>query len=176
MVEASYSVQLEPWRDFYTLTGTAAATLMGLLFVALSLNPRIMTDTGSEHLRAWAGQTMSNLVALVILSLICMMPDLDSPAFALALLLTGGQGLVRATIRLRHVLVNDRGAWRARDLILRLVLPIGAYVIMLWVASAEFTGTSRAGDWLVWAVFLLVSSAAEASWTLLAELGRDKSG
>ncbi|MGI9255062.1 MAG: hypothetical protein ACR2J8_15065, partial [Thermomicrobiales bacterium] len=71
---ATYSQELQPWQNFYNLTGTATATLMGLLFVSLSLNPALVTAPSQSHIRAWAGQTMSNLIALLLLSMLCMMP------------------------------------------------------------------------------------------------------
>ena len=33
----TFAQTIEQWRDFYILAGTAAATLIGLLFVSLSL-------------------------------------------------------------------------------------------------------------------------------------------
>jgi hypothetical protein len=36
----------EAWHDFYLLSGTAAVTLVGLLFVALSLHIEILFRTG----------------------------------------------------------------------------------------------------------------------------------
>jgi hypothetical protein len=172
----SYSQQLESWRDFYTLTGTTAATLMGLLFVAMSLNPRIMADDGPRHLQAWAGQTMSNLIALLVLSLVCMLPDLNHPAFALSLIVIGGQGLLRGILRLRGATSQPDKSWQLRHLLLRLVLPVGAYLVMLYVGISVLIGNNGSIDLLVWAVFLLVSAGAGAAWALLAQLGNRTSG
>ena len=38
----SFQTALSGWHDFYILAGTAAATLVGLLFVGLSLHLRIV--------------------------------------------------------------------------------------------------------------------------------------
>ena len=35
---------LKPWHDFYLLMGTAGATLLALLFVAVSLGAGFLTD------------------------------------------------------------------------------------------------------------------------------------
>ena len=123
-LETTFGGQLAPWHDFYALAGTAAATLMGLLFVALSLNPAVMADGGPVGLRAWAGQTMSNLIALLIVSLFCLMPDLDHPTLTTALVVVGLQGLVRGTIRLATALrAHEPGA--LADLLWRQVLEMG---------------------------------------------------
>lgn len=170
-LETGFGEQLAPWHDFYALTGTAAATLMGLLFVALSLNPRVMADDGPVGLRAWAGQTMSNLIALLIVSLFCLMPDLDHPTLAIALIVVGGQGLVRGVLRLTTALgAHEPGG--LVGLLWRLMLPISAYVIIVAIGVALAFGSVDWVDWLVVAVFLLVSSAAGATWALLLEMGR----
>jgi hypothetical protein len=43
----SYQTAVSGWHDFYLLAGTASATLVGLLFVGLSLHLRIVV-TSSE--------------------------------------------------------------------------------------------------------------------------------
>ena len=142
---------------------------MGLLFVALSLNPAVMADSGPVGLPAWAGQTMSNLIALLIVSLFCLMPDLDHPTLALALAVVGLQGLVRGVIRLATALrAHEPG--ETGHLLWRLVLPISAYAIAIGCALAF--GAVDWVDWLVVAVFLLISSDAGATWALLLEMGK----
>lgn len=170
-MEGSFSQYLEPWRDYYTLAGTAAATFMGLLFVSVSLNPRIMADDGPQGLRAWAGQTMSNLIALLILSLFCMMPDLDHWAFGTSLLILGGQGVVRGGVRLRTILRDRDPDWSWPTILWRGVVPVAAYVIAIGVAIDVYTGPPDALDLLVIVAFLLVSSGAGSAWELLVVLG-----
>ena len=170
-LETTFGDQLQPWHDFYELTGTAAATLMGLLFVALSLNPAVMADGGPVGLRAWADQTMSNLIALLIVALFCLMPDLDHPTLAIALVAVGLQGLVRGALRLATALgAHEPGG--LGDLLWRLLLPVSAYAVVIAIGIALLFGAVEWVDWLVIAVFLLVSSAAGATWALLLEMGR----
>ncbi len=172
-MEADFSQFLEPWRDYYTLAGTAAATFMGLLFVSVSLNPRIMADDGPQGLRAWAGGTMSNLIALLILSLFCMMPDLDARTFGTSLLILGGQGIVRGGWRLRTIL-RDRtrdADWNPATILWRGVVPLLAYAMAIFVAFDVYGGSDDSLDLLVIVAFLLVSSGAGAAWELLKVLG-----
>lgn len=46
MEVSNFSNDVEAWHDFFMLAGTAAATLMGLLFVALSLRIDIRAEQG----------------------------------------------------------------------------------------------------------------------------------
>ena len=45
-MDDGFAAAVAAWHDFYLLAGTAAATLIGLIFVALSLNPEVMADDG----------------------------------------------------------------------------------------------------------------------------------
>ena len=50
-MESDFAAALAEWHDFYAAVAGIAATLVGLLFVALGLNPRIMADDGPAGMR-----------------------------------------------------------------------------------------------------------------------------
>jgi hypothetical protein len=53
-----YQAALAGWHDFFILAGTASATLVGLLFVGLSLHLRIVVST--SEVRSLARVTLAN--------------------------------------------------------------------------------------------------------------------
>ncbi len=55
----SFQTAVGGWHDFYILAGTAAATLVGLLFVGLSLHLRVVI--ASSEVRSLARVTLANL-------------------------------------------------------------------------------------------------------------------
>ena len=57
----------ERWHDFYIVAGTAAATLVGLLFVGLSLHLR--TVLSRVEVRSLARVTLANFGFLLFVSL-----------------------------------------------------------------------------------------------------------
>jgi hypothetical protein len=74
----SYQAELAGWHDFYILTGTAAATLVGLLFVGLSLHLQIVVTT--SEVRSLARVTLVNFAAVVFMSLFMVIPEGASSA------------------------------------------------------------------------------------------------
>ena len=54
--------KLERWHDFFVLVGTAGATLVALLFVAVSLGAGFLTDGRAAATRAF----FSSVVVTVI--------------------------------------------------------------------------------------------------------------
>src|SRR5437899_12858656 len=61
------------WHDFYMLAGTAAATLVGLLFVGLSLHLRAVLS--HSEVRSLARVTLANFGLILFVSLFMMIPE-----------------------------------------------------------------------------------------------------
>ena len=56
---------LERWHDFYLLAGTAAATLMGLLFVSLSIHLEKIVAEGGAHLEAISREAFASFIIVL---------------------------------------------------------------------------------------------------------------
>ena len=55
----TFAQYIDRWHDFYMLAGTAAATLIGLLFVSLTLSIEVMSDESQIGLKELATQTFA---------------------------------------------------------------------------------------------------------------------
>ena len=82
------------WRDFYILAGTAAATLVGLLFVGLSLHLRVVI--ASSEVRSLARVTLANFGAMLFVALFMVIPQ-DQSTAAVELIASGLASLVITT-------------------------------------------------------------------------------
>jgi len=63
---------LSPWHDFYTLVGTASATLVGLLFVAASVG--FYTKDKHPALRAFVSPSVVHFTSVLVACLIVIAP------------------------------------------------------------------------------------------------------
>src|SRR5690349_18178721 len=115
---------LERWHDFYTLSGSAAAALLGLLFVSVSLHLDALTGDG----QALAYETFFHFMVALFLALSCLMPGLTPATLGWGVLLLGLLGCARLRRHLRYRVSYDH-PWR-RD-----VLPALAYVILVAVGG-----------------------------------------
>lgn len=79
---------MEQWHNFFTLAGTAAATLLGLLFVALSVNKESIA--ARPLLRSLARQTFLSLSIVLLVSLLGLMPERAVSAHVTGFYLTIG--------------------------------------------------------------------------------------
>jgi hypothetical protein len=57
------------------MIGTAAATLIGLLFVSLSLNAGVMTRKSNADLRALAAQTLGKFLSVLTFAVVFLIPS-----------------------------------------------------------------------------------------------------
>src|SRR4029078_9958121 len=72
------------WHDFYLTTGAASASLIGLLFVALSLNLDTITETSSEDLRALGEQAFNSFSLVLLIALFVLIPTNDRTTYGVA--------------------------------------------------------------------------------------------
>ena len=160
-------------HDFYILAGTGAATLVGLLFVGLSLHLRIVV--AASEVRSLARTTLANFGAVLFVSLFMVITE-DRSAAALQLV---GSGVVSRVITAPSLVMAARNGRsmemrrldRAR-LILRFGLSgvsylaiIAAGVLLLLSFNSAFETT------LVTAIVVLLVVSLRNTWDLLVTVG-----
>ena len=75
MSEAAFAAAIIGWHDFYLAAAGASAALLGLLFVGVSINLGAIAAQERPDLRARAGLAFSNLIYVLIVSLILLIAD-----------------------------------------------------------------------------------------------------
>ena len=61
---------LHAWHDFYTLIGTAAATLIGLMIVAASIASSYLTERNKAGVQAFFTPTVAHFAAVLIMCVV----------------------------------------------------------------------------------------------------------
>jgi hypothetical protein len=159
------------WHDFFAAVASVAGTLVGLLFVALGLNPAIMADDSPAGLRVWAGQTFHNFLVLLVLGLIGLVPDDRRETLAITLVIIGVQGVIRIAADVRRVRADPDPNWSGWRALSSFLSPLVAYLLSLWLAYSVWEGDADSLGWLIGIVFFLTFSAAITSWDLLKAIG-----
>src|SRR5690606_38323563 len=85
---------IESWNTFYTAVSAASATLVGLLFVSLSVNLKLVTGEQHAEIRALAIQTFTNFTYVLIISLIFLIPNPSPSGVGITFLIFGALGTV----------------------------------------------------------------------------------
>jgi hypothetical protein len=172
----SFADQIATWQAFFTTVAGLAATLAGLLFVGLGLNPRIMAPDGPPGMRILAAQTFHHFLVLLVIALIALVPDETARPLAVTLLIVGVQGVVRLGLDLRRTRQDRDPNWRTLQAMARSVSPAVAYALCLWLAVDLWDGVTDALGNIVIVVILLLLHVSINCWDLLAAIGAQASG
>ena len=167
----TFAEQIPAWQPFYTTVAGLSATLVGLLFVGLGLNPHIITSGGPTGMRVLAAQTFHNFLVVLVIGLGALIPDDTAHSLAITLLIVGAQGVVRVVLDLRRARRDPDPTWSALESLTRYVSPAVAYAICLWLVIDLWDGVTDALGGIVAIVFLLLVSATVNCWDLLEAIG-----
>lgn len=164
----------ETWVDFYLVVGPSAAVLLGLLFVALSINRE--ATAAEAHLGGQARQAIFALVSVFVVSLLVLLPDQSREALGVELIVGVIPNLAISIARQMRILATTERSQRIAfglrmavyDAGLLLILAAGLGFVagygfgfhLLAAASIALTllaignswtltflGTERVGDW-----------------------------
>lgn len=122
--------QVEAWHEFYLLIGTAGATLTGLLFVVISLGPRVVAHHHATGVQAFISPNAVYFTTTLVVSAVFMVPDLPARAIGAFLCL----GAVALLGYLAYTKAYQQ--WRHNNLpfldwIWFVGLPIASYALLL---------------------------------------------
>src|SRR5215211_2710718 len=72
IMDSSLADLIEDWHDFDLLVGTAAATLVGLMFVAASIGASIYTEKNRPGMQAFISPTVVHFTSVLVLALLAL--------------------------------------------------------------------------------------------------------
>ena len=178
-METILSEALIGWQNFYMLAGASAASLIGLLFVAVSMHiDTIVSLQKTEAVRALADQTFRNLIMILSFAFIFTIPNSTQEGTGVALFILGLMGFWR-TIWLwtKFGRLSKIHILKADQLMQGLLIPNTiCYLVLIGISISLFRGSVDTLNWMVLVVIYLTIAALISAWTLmvlLAEAKRD---
>jgi len=167
--------QLEAWHDFYVIVGAAAAQLMGLMFVVVSLSTNVGVPRSGAAVRAFLSPTVVFFATIVLVAAAITVPPL--PPLALGVLLAaGGAGGVTYMVATRGHQMWRESRLDRLDWWWYVGLPFAAYLALAG-AGAAVLNAARLGLHLVAAAvvtFLIVG--IRNAWDLVLFMTRQPPG
>jgi hypothetical protein len=161
------------WHDFFLLAGTAAVTLVGLLFVSLSFNLDILLHDRHAHLLAHARSTMMGYMFVLMMSLLLLAPNATVRELGLFLILFS---LVWLVVSLRTTIKPRDGARHEFEIpVRRRMMGLLAYLASAVIGLDLLLRRDPANvSYLIVVICPLLGSAVWSSWMLLVEVGKLK--
>jgi hypothetical protein len=165
---------LQEWREFYLLVGTAGATLLALLFVAVSLGVGYLTAERAAATRTFMSPVVIHFTSVFFISAVALVPSHRAVFFAV---LIAGTALVGAvvsafiTIRLLKGMTRD-----VMDHLAYGLLPAIGYIALLAAAAMIFADLEWSLDVLAGALLLLLIVNIRNAWDLTLAMVRRNTG
>jgi hypothetical protein len=155
----------DQWGEFYLLVGSAAAVLIGLIFVVISLMQDRSRSTVLTGSRLYMGPIVLGVSFVLVLSAAALAPGIDNRQFAAVTAVVALWGLARAIMssigiaRLKEVHWTDFWFYGAA--------PTGIYLALAAIAVAFWQDCecSRVGVAVVITAMLLLAIRNE--WDLI---------
>ena len=154
------------WHDFFILLGTASATLVGLMFIAVSIGASIFKEENRPALEVFLGPTVVHFAAALVFCILALVPLHGWLSLAGLAGFIGLAGFVYAG-RVWFRLARSRYEIDLLDRTFYAPLPALAYLIVL-VAAALFYGQSEWGFVAAAAgLITLIVAAIRNAWDMM---------
>lgn len=164
--------QLQDWTNFYTAVAGVAGVLVGLLFVALALNPSIMNDNAPAGLRVWSGETFHSLITMLTFALLFLIPDPSGLVLGITIVLVTLGGFRQFRRDFRTLRTDPDPSWSQRTAGLkRFGYLLAAYFSALVIGIGLALNQRDMVDWMVLPIFLLLINSAINCLNILREVG-----
>ena len=172
-MDSLFAQAITAWQTFYFTLATVAATLMGLVFVAVSLHLREFTDKARPELQTLAYKTFTSFVNLLLYALFFLVPHATPLLLALtvgatALIALGTLGR-RTPAFGRQVLQT----WGRHFFFWRFLVPGTCHVLVAAVALTLYWGATTYLFGMVAALLVLLIVTARNAWDLLVQVGQE---
>ena len=161
---APLASMLEHWHEFYLLVGTAAATLVALLFVAASIGAGFLTVERLGATRTYMSPVVVHFTGVLFACALGLVPSHTRASFGL---LIGAGSLVAAVysgVIFMRVVKSSAIDWV--DRLAYGLAPVIGYAAALVAAGLFVLGSRRAPDVLAGALILLLIVNIRNAWDL----------
>jgi hypothetical protein len=166
---------LKEWHDFYVLVGTAGATLLALLFVAVSLGAGFLTEERQSATRTFMSPVVVHFTSVFFLAALSLFPWHQAKVFAALIAATAVIGAIISTSITIQVVRTDLTNY-LEDYFAYGVLPGLGYLALLAAAVSIYLAKDFGLDALAGALLLLAIVNIRNAYDLTLAMARRHRG
>ena len=166
---------LHAWHEFYILLGTAGATLLALLFVAVSLGTGFLSSKDQQGTRTFMSPVVIHFTSVFFLSAVCLVPSHGPGFFAILIGATAVIG-VAVSIVISAWVMRTKMTQYLPDYFAYGLLPVVAYLALLAASVMIYLGRDYALEVLAGGLLLLAIVNIRNAWDLTLSMVRRHAG
>jgi hypothetical protein len=174
----SFAVAAGAWQNFYVLVGTAAATLIGLMFVAITFGASLVTRQTAQQARAFIDPSFTHFVQVLFTACLVLIPTMIPSVL-------GGLLLAISALRtavLRRVLRHMREAHRVHhdvelsDWLTGIAIPLLCHALLGATGAAFLAGYVAAFNALALVTIAILLNGIFSAWELMLWMAMVRAG
>ncbi|TMI88801.1 MAG: hypothetical protein E6H00_11680 [Bacillati bacterium ANGP1] len=162
------SQTLRDWQTFYFLIGGAAAGLVGLTFVAITVGSGIIIKQNTPALRAFVNPSLIHFIYVLVTAAVVVIPTITriqlGILLALAGLVSAGRALAVLPFMVRqyreHIVDLHDWAWY-------FLAPLVSYLMYVGTGMGLLLRTAQVLDAMAWACILLLVAGIRNTWDMV---------
>jgi hypothetical protein len=161
---------LEAWHDFFILLGTAAAALVALLFVAVSVGVGFLSFESAAGTRTYMSPVVVHFTGVLFACAAGLVPGLGAASCAWIFGAGAAAGVIYSVIIAVPILRNP--ATDLDDKICHGIVPPISYALGLIAAVLFYRGSPAAPDVLALTFLILLAGNIRNAWDLVLFMAR----
>src|SRR5262249_52168851 len=167
---------LHDWHDFYVLVGTASATLVGLMFVAVSIGVAIFNEDHRAAMPAFITPTVMHFAAALFTCLLVTIPTHTWRTLGGLLGAGALAGSISCGTLLVQIIIRHRFNVDLSDRLFYAFLPLLGYLLALVAAVLLVLQSTISADLMAAPVLTLLLAATRNAWDMTVWIGIKAAG
>jgi hypothetical protein len=162
-----FDEKLIQWQPFFTTVAAVSATLVGLLFVSLSLNRERISAESNRELMRLARRSFSDFLLVLMLALFFLIPRQGQLALSLELLAISAFRLRWMSLQIIHAMKHEHKPGNMAA-VREYVLPVLSVIGIIGAAiGIYFYGIIAVYYFVVPVIAVMLTRASWNAWLLL---------
>jgi hypothetical protein len=166
---SAFAVAAATWQNFYILVGTAAATLIGLMFVAVTFGAGLVSSQSTPSARAFIDPPFTHFVTVLVTACLMLSPTMGPTVLGGALLAvtavrTAALFRIYRHMREAQTRYNDI---ELSDWLMGIVLPAACYLGLIATGAGFLAGRAVAFSGLAVVVVVILLLGVFGAWELM---------
>ncbi len=166
---------MHEWQTFYFMVGGASATLIGLMFVAVSLGADLPAATDAAGVNTFVTPMLIHFGSVLTISAVMLIPTFRLISLGITLLIVGAIFTVYSLwIRWQFMHHPSSPNYSKSDWKWYVYFPIVGDVLVMTTAVGLLAGSIDSLDLLVVAVAILLVVSVRNTWDLMIWIAQDR--
>jgi hypothetical protein len=160
---------MDGWKEFYYLCGSSAASLTGLMFIAVTFGSRLITKEKLPQVDTFISPICYHFVHVFFLSCVALVPTAGPRVLGVIIVISAVWRLLQIpkSYRMMKIASQESGDVEMSDWILGLYLPGAVYALLIAAGLSYLFESAIAPNLFAASLICLLMVGLRGAWEML---------